>query len=474
VTQLNLTGPTQATELARQAAEGCLYSPDPPEEAVRQLCELATAPDQELARIGAHAIFGGVVEPLGDSFECHFCDLYVRFLARILEYCCALPEAIQVRDRLRSFGLYSLTDLVQRAERLRRPPAPPTGRVRRILVLSRVTLGADVAVTSVVLAKMLAAFPEADVVLLGSPKAGLLFAGEDRLRLRPLDYSRSGLLLDRLHAWLGVVDAVADETKGLAPGGCLVIDPDSRLTQLGLLPVVPGDAAYYFFESRSYQRPGHETLAELTAAWLEEVFGPTPAPLHPWVSLPPEAVDRAGQFRAARKGKRWATINFGVGDNPRKRLEGGFEERLLAGLLATGWRVLLDRGQGPEELARTGDLLARLRAAGHLVSEIDETSSRGEVLAAAAAEVTAWHGSLAGFAGLIGSSDLYVGYDSACQHLAAALGIPAIDIFAGFHSARMPQRWRPTGPAPVTMIVVDEADHADTERLLERVLEAAR
>jgi glycosyl transferase family 9 (putative heptosyltransferase) len=460
--------------MARQAAETCLASPDPPEEAVRQLCDLATAPDPELARLGANAIFRGVVEPLGDSFERRSCDRYIRFLARVLEHGCALPEAIQVRDRLCSFGLYSLTDLVQRAERLRRPPAPPAERVRRILVFSRVTLGADVAVTSVVLAKMLATFPEADLVLLGSPKAGLLFAGEGRVRLRPLEYSRSGLLLDRLHAWLGVVDAVAEETKGLAPGEYLVIDPDSRLTQLGMLPVVPDDAAYYFFESRSYQSPGHETLAQLTAAWLEEAFGPSPAPVHPWVSLPPEAAARATEFRAARKGKRCVAVNLGVGDNPRKRLEGQFEEHLLARLLAEGWRVLLDRGEGPEESTRTGDLLARLQAAGHAVAEMNETNTSSEVLAAASAEVTAWHGSLAGFAGLISASDLYVGYDSACQHLAAALGIPTIDIFAGFHAARMPQRWRPTGPAPVTMIVVVEPDRASPERLLERVLEGAR
>ena len=67
-----------------------------------------------------------------------------------------------------------------------------------------------------------------------------------------------------------------------------------------MLPVVSGDAGYYFFESRSYQSPGRETLAELTAAWLEEVFGPSPAPLRPWVSLPPEAVERAAAFLAAR------------------------------------------------------------------------------------------------------------------------------------------------------------------------------
>ena len=55
----------------------------------------------------------------------------------------------------------------------------------------------------------------------------------------------------------------------------------------------------------------------------------------------------------------------------------------------------------------------------------------------AAANVITWEGSLSGLAGLIGVADLYVGYDSAGGHLAAALGVPAISLFAGAASARM-------------------------------------
>ena len=46
---------------------------------------------------------------------------------------------------------------------------------------------------------------------------------------------------------------------------------------------------------------------------------------------------------------------------------------------------------------------------------------------------------------MIANSDLYVGYDSAGQHAAAALGIPLISIFAGAVNDRFFERWRPDG-----------------------------
>ena len=47
--------------------------------------------------------------------------------------------------------------------------------------------------------------------------------------------------------------------------------------------------------------------------------------------------------------------------------------------------------------------------------------SRAEAAAAGLPNVRFWNGSFAAFAALIAESDLYVGYDSAGQHAAAAL-----------------------------------------------------
>ena len=403
------------------------------------LAELALSREPEAARAGTDAIFRQVVEPMGDAFEPRLCDLYIRFFATLVGH--ARRKANWLDRRLAEIGLGSEHDLVRRAERVRIVRPARMGRVRKILVLSRVTLGADVAVTSVLLRKLLCRFPGAEVKLLGSAKAALLFAGDARVGSREVNYPRGGGLLDRLAAWDRVVDAVRDETAGLQAGEYLVVDPDSRLTQLGMLPVTEDDAGYCFFESRSFARPGCETLAELAAAWASEAFGGDAGEVHPWVSLP----------TALRAGGRWASVNLGGGDNPGKRIGGDFEERLLRGLRAAGWNIFLDTGDGGEETQRVEALLERLADSG----------------------IEPWRGSLAGFGARIAASGLYIGYDSACQHLAAALAVPLVDIFTGYSSERMAVRWRPAGAGRVTMVVLDP--HAvEPEAVLARVLEAAR
>ena len=89
-------------------------------------------------------------------------------------------------------------------------------------------------------------------------------------------------------------------------------------------------------------------------------------------------------------------------------------------------------------------------------------------VARSGARATFWDGSFAGFAQIIAGSSLYVGYDSAGQHVAAACGVELVSIFAGFPTPRMFQRWRPSGPRatvirvdqPVPGVVIAEVAHA--------------
>lgn len=428
-----------------------------------ELREILVEPELTPDRAGA--LFRRVVEAVGDAFDPELCDLYVPFAARVIQCCRRLPDAARVDRLLGRFGLASEQDLIGRAERVRRgkPARWEAGRaaeVRKVVVLSRVTLGADVAVTSVALRKMAQCFPNAGLALVAGRQAALLFSDGERVRVREVAYPRGGPLAERLDTWPAVAEAVEDEVSGLGPGEYLVLDPDSRLTQLGMLPVVADESSYLFFESRSYSKPGIETLGELTADWLGEGFGVGAAPVYPWVSV----------RQAAAPAGRWASVNLGVGDNPRKRLADPFEEQLLDGLLAGGWKVFLDYGAGEEETTRVGRLLGRLGGAGRKVAEIEDTATA----LPAGVDVVAWRGSLAGFGGLITASRLYVGYDSACAHIAAALGVPVIDIFAGYAWPRMVERWRPWGPGRVTMVVVDPQEPVDGEKALDSVLEAAR
>ena len=83
------------------------------------------------------------------------------------------------------------------------------------------------------------------------------------------------------------------------------------------------------------------------------------------------------------------------------------------------------------------------------------------------ADLLVWKGRIGLLAALIGESNFYIGYDSAGQHIAAALGVPCIDVMAGFSSPRMIDRWRPTGPAETRVIV-------DRDSALEETLSHSR
>ena len=370
----------------------------------------AELPSALLEEPCAQALFGIWVEGMADRFEPALCDTYSRLFAQAVA---DVDPGIDIEA------------LVGRSERVRRV-RPAVGNPRRVFVLSRVTLGADIAVTSVLMSAARQRFPGAELFLAGPRKNFELFAGDPCIRHAPVEYRR-GSLRERL--------SVAAELKDLfRDPGTLVIDPDSRLTQLGLLPVCEEDR-YCFFESRAYGGTSESALPELAAAWAKETFGVSGA--KPFLAL--KSVPEPGSHIA---------ISLGVGENPAKRLPDPFEKELLALLAGTGHHLAIDAGAGGAEARRVTEAVAHSRV-----------------------QATLWDGSFAGFASIIADSRLYVGYDSAGQHVAAACGVPLISIFAGFPAPRMFARWRPTGHH-ATVIRVDRPDPAETLRRVREALQS--
>lgn len=274
------------------------------------------------------------------------------------------------------------------------PPHEDQPDPERIVLLSRVTLGADIAVTSIVAQALQSRFPDSHIELAGNRKSAELLG----LPLLPVDYPRTGGLRARLEA-AAPIRALDEKT--------LVIDPDSRLTQLGVYPVTD-ELRYYFFDSRGIARAG--SLSSLARDWCAQVFEVD----IPWPRIQPG--DPPFSFTRPA-----ITVSFGVGGNESKRVGEEFERRLLRELSSRAATVIVDKGAGEEE------------------------AQRAESAAAGLTNVKFWNGSFAVFAALIANSDLYVGYDSAGQHAAAALGIPLVSVFAGAVSDRFFERWRPDG-----------------------------
>ena len=89
--------------------------------------------------------------------------------------------------------------------------------------LARVTIGADVAVTSVICQRVLQVFSAAEVVVLGSGKLRQIMAPVlattpegGCIRIRELNYARHGGLIERFSTWLDLVADVSDELAGLS------------------------------------------------------------------------------------------------------------------------------------------------------------------------------------------------------------------------------------------------------------------
>ncbi len=375
-----------ASGLAYEILDACLREGTWPARALDDLIERALDEDDPFTAMAAtRALFGIVIEQLGDLFEPHLCDVYARLFSHVISR--ALPE-------------HDAEDLLVRYRRIRQVRRFPGGEVKRVFVLSRITLGADVAVTSVALAAAKQRFPDAEICLVGPAKNAELFAGDPRIVPVAVMYGRSSLLRDRLLAAAELQVAV-DEL------GAIVIDPDSRLTQLGLIPICD-DARYFFFESRAYGGDLQAPLPQLAAEWLSEVFG----------------VEHPSPYTAPAKQQKIAevTVSWGVGENGNKRVDDEFEYQVLSALLSKGRSVLLDRGAGGEEAARVNVLVDRLGSPSRLHVH---------------------DGSYASFASHILQSRLYLGYDSAGQHVAAAGKVPLVSVFSGYACDRMLSRWRP-------------------------------
>ena len=376
------------SEAAARILDCCRRAAPWPDHLLRELVEAAERPE------ASRAIFRDLVEPLCDAFEPALCDRYAEVFSDAIA---------QVQPG------WSARELRARYARIRRT-RPVLGDFARVFVLSRVTLGADVAVTSVVLDAVKKRFPRARIALAGNRKSHELFDADPRIEFLEAPYSRTGLLRDRLEAGLRL--------RPLLDGGdALVVDPDSRLSQLGLLPVAD-ERRYTFFESRSAGGGGQASLGELTRDWVRETFGVEDARAFIAPASAPVCDDEG-----------LTAVSFGAGENPAKRIAGDFERELLANLIERGEAPLLDEGAGGEE------------------------AERARALAAAfAGKVRTWSGAFAPFAASIRRARQYVGYDSAGQHVAAACGTPLLTVFAGFVSERMFQRWSPSGPSAIEVV----------------------
>jgi ADP-heptose:LPS heptosyltransferase len=429
------------------------------------IADAADSHDQDLAREGVAALFGGLVEQWNDRLSSTLRAVYSRLFGHVIWHC-AQRDAL-MHAALGEHGIRCEEELVSRHRRLRSAQGRAPAMVQRLLVLSRVTIGADILLTSVLLQHLRQAWPSAEILLVGDPKIEGLLGGLSGMRLVPLRYARRGRLTNRLRAWLAVRELVAIEDPDL------VINPDPRLDQLGLLPLIDEEKTYLW--ENTFPASGPDSLARLMSHWCSQRLpNACNIAVRPQLFLPDSTRVEQQRLRRAFGNAPMVAVKLDHGGNPAKALPRAAEMRILKHLRLRGWRILIDRGFGDEEYANSDALLAETGLQPLDLSDSDarmglsiDSLEEGRL---AAEPVIRFHGSIAGWAACLGCCRLAVSYDSVGQHLAAAAGIPVVVPFAGYEHPQFPVAWQPIGHAPVHVHRFDspaaKSDPARLEALL--------
>ncbi len=446
------------------------------EDYIDLLCEMTTfSEDSNLTGMAAQALFSIIIESLCDDFEDLQTETYNRVMAQLISFCRTLPSGQDLDRRLKDFDILDHDSLLNRIKALRRDGKPLGHQkdVRKILLLSRVTIGADVAITSIIIQRLAALFPRAEIVLIGGSKLDEIYGGNARIRLQTVNYNRKGGLIERLSSWQLVLNIIKQELAACPLENTILIDPDSRLSQLGVLPIIP-DTQYFFFDSRSdISFASNMSMAQLTNTWLTQVTGEENfcyPKIWPRQSNLAEASSFCRDLRS-RGARRIIAINFGVGGNQRKKLGRRLEHQLLLSLLQEPDTVIVfDKGFGDEELRDSNLLIQAVKDAGFEAREATFGNPLNSIIRSGVIGMQTRIGEIAA---IIANCDEYIGYDSACQHIAAALRTPCLTIFAGSNNMRFIRRWSAFSQSSCQIVHVDtltDPTAIDVEDIIIRIM----
>lgn len=425
--------------------------------------------DIDLAKKATASLYGEIIHPLCDDFSSHSLDVANMVLITMIQTFCRTPKGKETAQILQDFHLTDQTSFLCRYRKLITPQALPHEKrrpVKKVFILSRVTLGADIAITSLIISRVQKAMPHAQIFLVGPEHLRLLFYNNG-LRYLEFSYQRYGTFLEKMGAWPRLFQLIGEESKDLTPQEILLFDTDSRLSQLGLLPLTHSSSTHYLCSRQDIK--GDLSLSDITTNWLDHIFTDTP-PSFPYFSINPEKLAPCQLFASHLRPTTFKiVVNFGVGNDATKRLADPFEEELLATLLKTkDTLIILDSGKGEHEETMAKRLLAKMAETGYKTAEISESQL-------AHAEILFQHGLLRftgkidTMAGLISSNDLFIGYDSCGQHVATATETPAIICFAGAPNKRFLERWQPGNQHGKTTTIVIAQNHLSTEQRSELI-----
>lgn len=409
------------------------------------LCEMALHEDDVSVRQAAvFAIYKDIIEYLCDDFSSWGVELCNRVLLHLITFIRTRVQGAELDALLTMLGFLHPGQLLARYRQLQnREPLTSAGRakIKKIIFLSRVTVGADVAMTSVLVRRFARSMPAAEIIVFGPRHIPEIFAGPSpRVSWGKFFYRKDGGLAERLAGWTSLYRLLKSERNSRAADQVILVDPDSRLSQLGLLPLFDRPQ-YCYFPSRIDRPDDSLHLSQLANRWADDILAEE-IYLGPEISIRPIYLEKTKKLlRTLPPSVRKIVVNFGVGNDQRKRLPDPFEECLLERLLGDpDVLLILDTGYHLEEKMRADGLMKKMEDLSFRTCSLTE-KTMDTIPLPFHHGLVCFQGGIGPLSALIDQADVFFGYDSCCQHLAAARGTRAVICFAGAPNRRFFARW---------------------------------
>ncbi len=447
---------------------------------IDQLAHLALSPVPTDAASGTKALYSIIIERLCDDFSSSGVRLCNMVLLRLLAMVRSLPEGRRINELLNRLNYKDSKDLLDRYQRVEYqslPAALETEKVKKIFILSRVTVGADVEITSVMVQRLHQYFVNAALVIIGPRHLNEIFYNLNQVSCLLFNYTRQGTLSERLEFWPDLYFLIQQQCRGLAQDEFFLFDPDSRLSQLGLLPLLPERNTCYF-NSRQDQPAADNnlSLSRLANKWLDIILHEHKSALPMVANCPTHEEAARVFFKQFHQSSFITSANLGVGGDSRKRVVDPFEEELVFALLEQPDTILfLDSGSTLEEKMRIEKLTESAKNRGMNTAAVNENELDTKKINFSHGVIN-FSGGVSSLIAVIRQSNVFLGYDSCCQHLATSLGLPSVIVFAGAPNQRFLRRWQPGNPEGVTITIPVEKQPRSTEitELVKKVVIASR
>jgi len=458
---LDSLNPEEAEALAYKAADDFVSAIENNEinfESVRILSELGFHSNPDISKRILEPLFGVVINDLKKSFKKREGEAYLKIMPYFILK--AKEKSSIVENWFKRMGISSenpIEDIYQRSRNLRKKKKPlsikEAEKIKKVILLSRNTIGSEAYVNGIIINRLLKNLKNCEIIFIDTSNTGKHIFNHPRIKLIDkfinykgeevsLIWDRQGIQIRERFEYTALLsEFISLETKGMKKGEFIVFDADTRLSQTGAMPICSEKDHYFIdtvLEEDNIDINNVKNFGIICNEYLNKIFQENETS-YPVIFLPDEESKKARIFRnSLPKDKPIIMFHFGSGLEF-KTLSSEFEQALLLRAFDYGVPLIVMPVMDWE----------KERVKKHIEFLESNGKKQGH-------DFFTFQGSLSTFVALIGEMDLCVGYDSQCQHMAAALGIPFITLFTGYINKIFLKRWTPLSKNFYKIIDIDK------------------